>query len=48
MAKNTETNARRAADKADTAYQFVVCFGLALMAGFIGTAGAFMMHAVAA
>jgi hypothetical protein len=36
--------ARKAAEKADTLYQFAVCFGLALMAGFVGTAGAFVVH----
>lgn len=38
--------ARRAAAKADTMYQFSVSLGLALMAGVVGTAGAFMMHGV--
>ena len=36
--------ARRAAVKADTMYQFAVCIGLVLMAGFAGTAGALVLH----
>jgi hypothetical protein len=36
--------ARRALDRADALYQFGICLGLAIMAGFVGTAGAFMVH----
>lgn len=38
------TIAQRAVARGDAAYQFAVCLGLALMAGFAGTAGAFMAH----
>jgi hypothetical protein len=38
-------NLRKVAAKADAMYQFAVCSGLALMAGFVGTAGAFVLHA---
>ncbi len=51
MAKNIAVSdraaleaARKAAAKADAMYQFAVCVGLALMAGFVGTAGAFVVH----
>lgn len=51
MIKNIATSdraaaeaARKAAEKADALYQFSVCLGLALMAGFVGTAGAFVVH----
>jgi len=36
--------ARRATARADVAYQLGICGGLALMAGFIGTAGALLVH----
>lgn len=36
--------ARRALDRADALYQFGICLGLAAMAGFVGTAGAYMAH----
>ena len=40
----TMTTLRRAQARADTAYQFAICLGLTVMAGFVGTAGAFIAH----
>lgn len=36
--------ARRTGSHAEQVYQLVVCGGLALMAGFAGTAGALLLH----
>lgn len=42
---STEAALRRAQARADAAYQFVVCLGLAVAAAFVGTVGAYMTHA---
>lgn len=40
----TMATLQRAHARADTAYQFAICLGLTVMAGFVGTVGAFMAH----
>ncbi|MEX2081417.1 MAG: hypothetical protein WEC33_07350 [Dehalococcoidia bacterium] len=43
ITKNHATD-RRIHARADAAYQFAICLGLAAMAGFVGTAGALVAH----